>query len=918
MAAVDMGPAMADLGSLLCESSFSSTPTDASSSNAASLSSTPPTTVSPDSMSLASEPDVPKPESDVVSSIEAAISSIPLSENEQHESGQQTPLGQDAIVVAEQPPAAEPAPTSRPRRARSSLPVYNLAKLSGSGVHGRRRANGDAGQEKRRRTISGDTLASGGDASADDADDAKRASRGGIDALDRHQSIASVSTPRSARIAQRSGSSQSPAHITRRATRLSGASVETMATKLSALGRRGKKSVNKGLGRLSRELRRLQDTNEFAHIDTRPVRYTVWSNGKYVDMDATQAATPEPPRKKARVDGDTADAADKTAAEKQEPGAPVAKTRRVKKWLEKGLYAGQEAPIDIFKGLTSQERKKLASLPELMPSGKQNRTLPMPMFNGLRILINGRDFKLPFDVCNPLPPGQPKPAAYRTMTKNRFVGDAAAYWKKTPHFEDFASKCVCKPQDGCAEDCQNRIMLYECDETNCNVGKAFCTNRAFQDLQERTKKGGRYRVGVEVVKTADRGYGVRSNRCFEANQIIMEYTGEIITEEECERRMNEVYKDNECYYLMSFDQNMIIDATTGSIARFVNHSCSPNCRMIKWIVSGQPRMALFAGDRPIMTGEELTYDYNFDPFSAKNVQKCLCGSPNCRGVLGPKPKEVKPPKDAEKKPVKAVKSVKIAKTVKSAKSVKSSVKEVKATGKRKLKDLFDFDGSDEDEASAKVVKKRKVLASRSSNSSSKVSASLKRTLSSTAKGAAKGAVTKIRRGVSSISMARKTKTVKKVALTTSKGANTKARVKAKPKAKVALTSKTTMTTTVARGKAIKKTKTHGKKTAQKTLAADTPLRSPSLTIVAAGVDSAEKAAATPTPDDRSESGAGTTKSARKWTPSWKARENVAAAAAAATTTPEEKAGSALSSPRSVKSATKIRVVVAAAVATAAK
>lgn len=51
-------------------------------------------------------------------------------------------------------------------------------------------------------------------------------------------------------------------------------------------------------------------------------------------------------------------------------------------------------------------------------------------------------------------------------------------------------------------------------------------------------------------------------------------------------------------------------------------------------------MALFAGDQDIMTGDELTYDYNFDPFSAKNVQKCLCGSPNCRGVLGPKPKEI--------------------------------------------------------------------------------------------------------------------------------------------------------------------------------------------------------------------------------------------------------------------------------------
>ena len=57
---------------------------------------------------------------------------------------------------------------------------------------------------------------------------------------------------------------------------------------------------------------------------------------------------------------------------------------------------------------------------------------------------------------------------------------------------------------------------------------------------------------------------------------------------------------------------MIIDATRGTIARFVNHSCEPNCEMIKWTVGGEPRMALFAGSRGIMTGEELTYDYNFE------------------------------------------------------------------------------------------------------------------------------------------------------------------------------------------------------------------------------------------------------------------------------------------------------------------
>lgn len=87
-------------------------------------------------------------------------------------------------------------------------------------------------------------------------------------------------------------------------------------------------------------------------------------------------------------------------------------------------------------------------------------------------------------------------------------------------------------------------MLYECDTMNCNAGKEHCTNRAFASLAERRAGGGKYRVGVEVIKTSDRGYGVRSNRCFEPNQIIMEYTGEIITEEECDRRMREKYKDN--------------------------------------------------------------------------------------------------------------------------------------------------------------------------------------------------------------------------------------------------------------------------------------------------------------------------------------------------------------------------------------
>ncbi|PHH69591.1 hypothetical protein CDD80_6637 [Ophiocordyceps camponoti-rufipedis] len=544
----------------------------------------------------------------------------------------------------------------RSGRVSAVSPVYNLSKLSGTDCHGRRQAKDAVATDPPTTTMTTTTTTTTTTTST---------------TTTTLTTAASPSTPRTRRQARQC---------------LDSPLAPALTARLSALGKRSL--------RLPRELRLLQDTDEYAGIDDRPVLHTVWSNGKYVDPDQ-----PPPPARNRKMptaqdeDAQDEDAHDANNANDDAP-EPITNTRkrRVKKYLDKGLYAGQPTPLDPTKGLSPAEKKKLAQLPELRPSASVNSAMPLPIYNGLRALIAGRDFKLPYNICNPLPPGQPKPDEWKKMTKNRFIGHAKEYWRKMPHLDDYQSKCVCDADDGCGESCQNRIMLYECDATNCNVGKDHCTNRAFADLTARRARGGKFRVGVEVIKTADRGYGVRSNRCFRPNQIIMEYTGEIITEEECERRMNDIYKDNECYYLMSFDQNMIIDATTGSIARFVNHSCNPNCRMIKWIVSGQPRVALFAGDRPILTGDELTYDYNFDPFSAKNVQTCLCGEPNCRGVLGPK---------TPKPPSKVKPTIKAA--VKAVKAAKPAVQAVLKAGKRKLKELV----GDDDAASGKGAKRLK-------------------------------------------------------------------------------------------------------------------------------------------------------------------------------------------------------------------
>ncbi|KAI1164897.1 SET domain-containing protein [Nemania serpens] len=699
-------------------------------SHDASLSSTPPTTVADDA-SLAS--DTSKNDGATsIGPIEEVAESIIAAE--QFEVGDSIVITTTMEIIPATVKSAEYAedteathttsaesvantPASeRSRRPRRSTPIYNLAKLAGTAMHGKRRAKGDDVADRKRRTSSGAALNASVDGHVETEVATKTSTTPVKDTIHASDSLSSARGTKSPKPkASKKREDLSPKRI---ATRASGVEAETLAHKLSSLGKRGRKTFEKGVAKMSRELRRLQDTNEYSGIDTRPVLYTTWVNGKYVDPSAPE----QPPTKKLKVQNDSAydvpEMEEESAAEE-----PAPKKRRVKKWLDRGLYAGQQAPTEIS-GLTTQEKKKLAQLPELAPSVKVNKTLPAPMFLGLRMLIEGKDFKLPYDICNPLPPGQPKPDEWRKMTRNRFVGDAGAYWKKRPHFKDYQSKCVCTPEDGCGETCQNRIMLYECDSTNCNVGEHLCQNRAFARLQERTRAGGKFRVGVEVIKTSDRGYGIRANRCFGANQIIMEYTGEIITEEECDRRMNEKYQDNQCYYLMSFDQNMIIDATTGSIARFVNHSCQPNCRMVKWIVSGQPRMALFAGDRDIMTGDELTYDYNFDPFSAKNVQKCLCGSPNCRGVLGPKPKEVKPPKPTKEELAKAAKQ--------SSKG-----------GKRKLKEaLGDLDG-----AEARGSKKQKV---KNTAGTKALATGVKRTTS--LKAATKGAATVIKRSVSTISV----------------------------------------------------------------------------------------------------------------------------------------------------------------------
>jgi hypothetical protein len=83
----------------------------------------------------------------------------------------------------------------------------------------------------------------------------------------------------------------------------------------------------------------------------------------------------------------------------------------------------------------------------------------------------------------------------------------------------------------------------------------------------------------------------------------------------------------------------VIDAgPIGNNARFLNHSCSPNCKTEMWQIGCQQRVGIFA-QQNVAKGTELTYDYNFEGFWQPGAAlKCQCGSANCAGTLGGKKK----------------------------------------------------------------------------------------------------------------------------------------------------------------------------------------------------------------------------------------------------------------------------------------
>ncbi len=110
------------------------------------------------------------------------------------------------------------------------------------------------------------------------------------------------------------------------------------------------------------------------------------------------------------------------------------------------------------------------------------------------------------------------------------------------------------------------------------------------------------------------------------NTRLIEYTGEKITNLEAERRENENEKKGSTYIFFLNDDSFIDAAVGGNDSKYINHSCDPNCKIVR-----KKGKIFIHSDRLIKPSEELTIDYSFDKDSKKEI--CRCGSENCRSFM---------------------------------------------------------------------------------------------------------------------------------------------------------------------------------------------------------------------------------------------------------------------------------------------
>jgi len=171
--------------------------------------------------------------------------------------------------------------------------------------------------------------------------------------------------------------------------------------------------------------------------------------------------------------------------------------------------------------------------------------------------------------------------------------------------------CRCKSK--CTTNlCACVLASRECDPDLCTIcldgtleldpSRSSCRNVV---LQRRMGKK------LYVAPSDIAGWGCFLGEKAAKHEFIAEYVGEIISQEESDRR-GRVYDKVKCSYMFALNDEYCVDAARmGGKIRFANHSSKPNCKVRILLVNGDHRIGIYA-NKDIQLGEELFFDYGKD------------------------------------------------------------------------------------------------------------------------------------------------------------------------------------------------------------------------------------------------------------------------------------------------------------------
>ena len=129
---------------------------------------------------------------------------------------------------------------------------------------------------------------------------------------------------------------------------------------------------------------------------------------------------------------------------------------------------------------------------------------------------------------------------------------------------------------------------------------------------------------IETRRSCIHGRGVYATCAITKNTRIVDYAGEKISNRESLKRERRYITDGHIWCFKLTNRTVIDAGVGGNIARYINHSCRPNCYIdikngVIWIRAA----------RNIRAGEELSYDYNTD---GDGLIRCQC-RPGCQRLL---------------------------------------------------------------------------------------------------------------------------------------------------------------------------------------------------------------------------------------------------------------------------------------------